>query len=122
MALERRLIARSSDLAEGGAGLRFTGGGTGTAFAVRFGGVVRAFANRCPHRGVELDWEPGAFFDETGLYLVCSTHGAVFDPSSGLCIAGPCKGARLETVAVVEQDGEIRFPEADAARAAHPEP
>jgi len=41
----------------------------------------------------ELDWQPGEFFDIAGVYLVCSTHGAIFEPNSGLCVAGPCRGA-----------------------------
>jgi nitrite reductase/ring-hydroxylating ferredoxin subunit len=104
------MICESSALAEGGAGVRFAwepAGGEGKGFAVRFGGAVRAYANRCPHRGTELDWQPGEFFDESGLYLVCSTHGATFEPSTGLCVAGPCRGARLEAIAVEEREGRI---------------
>jgi len=84
-------------------------GGEGKGFAVRFDGEPRAFVNRCPHLGVELDWEPGEFFEETGLYLVCSTHGAIFEPSTGLCVAGPCRGARLEAIAIEERDGLVQL-------------
>jgi nitrite reductase/ring-hydroxylating ferredoxin subunit len=104
------VICESSALAEGGAGVRFAwepAGGEGKGFAVRFGGEARAFVNRCPHRGVELDWLPGEFFEESGLYLICSTHGATFDPSTGLCVAGPCRGARLQVIAVRESAGRI---------------
>ena len=48
------------------------------AFAVRFRGRVRAFLNRCGHLPVELDWEEGRFFDASGLYLICATHGALY--------------------------------------------
>ncbi len=104
------MICESSALAEGGAGVRFAwepAGGEGKGFAVRFRGEARAFVNRCPHRGVELDWLPGEFFEESGLYLICSTHGATFDPSTGLCVAGPCRGARLQAIAVRESAGRI---------------
>ena len=110
MARPARLICGAAALAEGGRGVRFAwapAGGEGKGFAVRHDGVVRAFVNRCPHVGTELDWQPGEFFEETGLYLVCSTHGATFEPSTGLCVAGPCRGARLEAIAVEERDGEI---------------
>lgn len=110
MAREPRLICAAAALAEGGPGVRFAwepAGGEGKGFAVRHDGKARAFVNRCPHLGVELDWQPGEFFEETGLYLVCSTHGAIFEPSTGLCVAGPCRGARLEAIAVEERDGEI---------------
>ena len=104
------MICEASALAEGGDGVRFDwspAGGEGKAFAVRHDGEVRAFVNRCPHLGVELDWQPGRFFEESGLYLVCSTHGAIFEPDTGRCIAGPCRGARLEAIAVREREGRI---------------
>jgi nitrite reductase/ring-hydroxylating ferredoxin subunit len=103
------VICESAALAEGG-GVRFDwapAGGEGKGFAVRFDGEPRAFVNRCPHLGVELDWQPGEFFEQTGLYLVCSTHGAIFEPSTGLCVAGPCRGARLEAIAIEECQGRI---------------
>ena len=110
MAPAARVICEAAALAEGGAGVRFDwapAGGEGKGFVVRHDGAARAFVNRCPHLGVELDWQPGEFFEETGLYLVCSTHGAIFDPSTGLCVAGPCRGARLEAIAVEERQGRI---------------
>ena len=70
---------------------------------------MRGFVNRCPHLGVELDWQPGEFFEETGLYLICSTHGAIFEPDGGLCVAGPCRGARLEAIALEEKDGLVQL-------------
>jgi nitrite reductase/ring-hydroxylating ferredoxin subunit len=68
---------------------------------------VRAYVNRCPHAGTELDWNPGRFLDETGLYFQCSTHGALFEPSTGYCVAGPCRGASLEPLGVGERDGQV---------------
>ncbi len=79
------------------------------AFAVRYLGTARAFVNRCPHAGTELDWQPGEFFEETGLYLICSTHGALFEPSSGVCVAGPCRGACLEPLAIREREGQVEL-------------
>lgn len=110
MARVPRLICEAAALVEGGVGVRFDwlpAGGEGKAFAVRHRGEVRAFVNRCPHLGVELDWQPGQFFEESGLYLACSTHGAMFEPSGGRCVVGPCRGARLQAIAVEERDGLI---------------
>jgi nitrite reductase/ring-hydroxylating ferredoxin subunit len=107
---ERGMICRSNDLADGAAGVRFEldrGGERLSAFAVRHGGRVRAYLNRCAHVGVELDWVPGVFFDDTGQFLVCATHGATYEPDTGLCVYGPCKGRRLETIDTVEQGGNI---------------
>lgn len=108
--MAHRVIAASADLAEGGKGVRFRlrdGDLEEKGFAVRFAGRVCAFVNCCPHLGSELDWQPGEFFEEAGLYLVCSTHGAIFDPASGLCISGPCRGACLEPIAVHEHEGQV---------------
>ena len=110
MARAERVICEAAALAEAGRGARFAwapAGGEGKGFAIRFEGAARAFVNRCPHTGVELDWLPGEFFEESGLYLICSTHGAVFEPSTGLCVAGPCRGARLQAIVVEEREGRI---------------
>jgi len=113
MAREPRLICASEALVDGGAGVRFTlrvdarTGFEHTGFAVRFRGKACGYVNRCPHQGTELDWQPGEFFEETGLYLVCSTHGALFAPNSGFCIAGPCRGASLEPLELREKEGQV---------------
>ncbi len=110
MAESERLICASEALVEGGSGFRFEvcrAGEPMPAFAIRFGGVVRAYINECRHQCTELDWNPGEFFDAERLYLVCATHGALYQPDSGLCVDGPCRGARLATIAVRERDGAI---------------
>lgn len=116
MAASPRLICASGDLLEGGAGVRFNvprPGGDAPAFAVRFDGVVRAYLNRCAHVPIELDWQPGEFFDHSKLYLVCATHGALYAPESGACLGGRCNGRGLAPVAVIEQDGCVYFIESD---------
>jgi nitrite reductase/ring-hydroxylating ferredoxin subunit len=118
MAYEPRVICASTVLRDGGSGVRFplrvvTGRANAppefevTGFVVRHAGRVCAYVNRCPHLGTELDWQPGEFFEEGGLYLVCSTHGALFEPGTGFCLAGPCRGASLETVQVREHEGQV---------------
>lgn len=111
MAENERLICASSDLLEGGAGVRFevavAAGGLAAAFVVRFDGRPRGFLNRCAHVPVELDWQPGQFFDEEGRYLICATHGAVYEPDGGRCIAGPCPGRSLVALDVAEHDGAV---------------
>ena len=107
---DERLICDSGALPEGGSGVRFalkSLDGEEKGFAVRHGGAVCAFVNRCPHMGTELDWQPGEFFEEGGLYLVCSTHGAIFEPRTGFCVAGPCRGASLEPLEVRERHGRV---------------
>lgn len=111
---ERRICA-SADLADGGTGVRFEAGdaekvghgGTAPAFAIRFQGRVHAYLNRCGHVPVELDWKPGEFFDDSGLYLICATHGALYAPDSGRCVGGRCAGRGLHALPVTERDGVV---------------
>lgn len=108
MAAREHLICASTELAERGRGVRFTAERAGLpvpAFAVRYSGRVHAYLNRCAHVSVELDWQEGEFFDVSGLYLVCSTHGATYYPETGGCAGGPCAGAGLQRLPTVERDG-----------------
>jgi nitrite reductase/ring-hydroxylating ferredoxin subunit len=110
MAQEKRLICLSDALRERGTGVRFsveTSRGPMPAFVVRHRGKVHAYLNRCAHARVELDAQPGEFYDVAGLYLVCATHGAAYLADSGYCIGGPCKGLRLTKLAVQECDGSV---------------
>jgi nitrite reductase/ring-hydroxylating ferredoxin subunit len=104
-------LCASAELEDGGAGVRFeieVDGRSLPAFAVRHGGVARAFLNRCAHVAMELDWLPGAFFDAEQRFLMCSTHGATYAPESGRCVGGPCAGhGGLEPLAVIERDGDV---------------
>lgn len=110
MAERKRLICASSALEECGVGVRFMvsrGEETLPAFVVRFDGLPRAYVNQCAHVGVELDWMEGEFFDSEQRHLICATHGATYAPENGHCVAGPCKGARLTPLKVVENDGQV---------------
>jgi len=100
-------VGTAAALVEGGAGLLFECLPGVAAFAVRHQGRIHAWRNRCPHQGTPLDWDPGWFFADDGRHLACATHGALFEPGSGLCVAGPCRGARLTPVALIERDGEL---------------
>jgi nitrite reductase/ring-hydroxylating ferredoxin subunit len=105
-----RRLCESATLVEGGAGLRFEiehEGEEVPAFAIRHRGRVHAFLNRCGHLPVELDWEEGRFFDASGLYLVCATHGALYAADTGHCLGGRCDGRGLTPVAVGEADGWV---------------
>jgi nitrite reductase/ring-hydroxylating ferredoxin subunit len=109
MAERERVICASADLVDSGDGVRFEvriHGSLEPAFAVRYDGTVHAYLNRCAHLPMELDWQPGKFFDAGGLVLICSTHGAIYSPETGACLGGPCQG-RLVRIPVEERDGKI---------------
>lgn len=98
-----RRICKRQDLRDGGRAARFQiefDGRHIQTFAIAYGGNYYAYANSCPHRGTELDWQPGEVFDESGLYLVCATHGALFEADSGRCVGGPCLGATLRKIPI----------------------
>lgn len=103
-------ICPSSALLEGGLGKRFpvrVHGKATTGFVVRYGGVVYGYLNRCAHVPIELDWAEGEFFESSGLYLMCATHGAVYAPDTGKCKGGPCTGAHLRKIMTMERDGQV---------------
>jgi nitrite reductase/ring-hydroxylating ferredoxin subunit len=74
-------------------------------FVINHQGYFYAYVNRCAHVGTPLDLWPNEFFTEDGCHLICATHGAVYRPDTGECIAGPCPGAFLTRLPVA-LDGE----------------
>ncbi len=102
-------ICRSGQLLERGRGVRFTvqhHGKITPAFVIRFEGKAHAYLNVCSHRSLELDWNEAEFFSAFGDDLLCATHGARYEPSSGACVGGPCRRAGLAKLAIIEtQDG-----------------
>ena len=112
MAETKRVICRLDQLAAGGLAVRFEIALSGqerdlSCFAIAYDGAVYAYVNSCPHRGTELDWQPGEVFEETGLYLICATHGALFEPDSGLCVGGPCRGTHLRSLAIKVMGNDV---------------
>ena len=77
------------------------------AFALRFDGAVRAYMNRCLHVPTEMDWQPGEFLDLDKRYILCSIHGAAYEPSDGRCVGGPCGRGKLLAIRTEERDGEV---------------
>ncbi len=82
------------------------------AFAIRFEGQVHAYLNRCAHVPMEMDYQVNRFFDSTGQWLMCATHGAMYHPQTGACRSGPCRGGLLKIV-ITEVDGMVRWHTAD---------
>jgi nitrite reductase/ring-hydroxylating ferredoxin subunit len=72
-----------------------------------------AYLNECRHIPVSLDLSGGDFFSHDRRYLQCSSHGALYEVDSGLCVQGPCQGERLQPL-VVQEAGDrllIQVPE-----------
>jgi nitrite reductase/ring-hydroxylating ferredoxin subunit len=103
-----RLICRESELKH--REIRRVDLDSESVMLLRIDNEVHCFRNRCPHRGTELDWTPGIFWDLCNDMIQCSTHGARFDPRSGLCVTGPCKGESLQRVQPTLQSGDVYLP------------
>ncbi len=117
-------VCEADALLDGGKGVRFAViafGHPTTGFVVRYDGKPFAYLNRCAHVPIELDWSQGDFFESSGLYLMCATHGAVYEPDTGKCAGGPCRGGRLRPIAVSERDGGIWWQPDDMVRSPAPE-
>jgi len=103
-------LCRSDELAERGQALVFDVlhfREHAHAFALRFDGQVVAYLNRCAHVPTEMDWQPGEFLDSAREVILCSIHGAAYDPRNGRCAGGPCGRGKLTVLHVEERDGQV---------------
>jgi nitrite reductase/ring-hydroxylating ferredoxin subunit len=79
----------------------------GILLALR-GGEVRAYKNQCRHLPVPLDdRDPGQLWDSDRRFLLCTSHGARYQPDDGLCVDGPCRGSHLKSLPIEVRAGEI---------------
>lgn len=78
-------------------------------FAVKKDGCLQVYRNSCPHLGVPLEMQEDVFLDLDKAFIQCSTHGALFEIESGLCVVGPCKGASLQVEAFELKNGEVHI-------------
>ncbi len=76
-------------------------------FVVRRGAAVLGYLDRCPHTGLPLSINVDQYMTREGDLILCSSHGALFQPADGLCIGGPCAGRSLWPWAVEVRDGTI---------------
>ncbi len=83
------------------------GGKVLEGFVVNHEGRFYAYMNRCAHVGTPLDLWPNEFFTDDGRHLICTTHGAVYLPETGLCVEGPCPGESLTSLPVAVEGNEV---------------
>ena len=80
-------------------------------FIVKKDGEVYGYINKCPHAGINLEWQDDDFLDNDKTLIQCSVHGALFHIDTGACAGGPCNGNGLEKIELsVEQNGDILAP------------
>jgi nitrite reductase/ring-hydroxylating ferredoxin subunit len=107
----RVLLCKSEELLDAGDAVPFDVlycGRSERGFAIRFENAVHAYLNRCAHVPMEMDYQPNKFFDSTGQWLICATHGAMYSPQTGACLGGPCRGGLIK-IAVSEHDGVVHW-------------
>lgn len=104
-------VCDATALADNGPGVRFEvsmGGIATPAFVLRWRGQVVGYLNRCSHVPAELDWNLGQFLDSNLEFILCATHGAIYDPLGGQCLGGPCRGrGGLRRLDVIEKDNAV---------------
>jgi len=106
---ERVSLCNSDELLECALAVDFDvvyGGQTCRAFAIRFQNEVHAYVNRCAHIVMEMDARENHFFDPKRQWLMCSSHGALYEPATGRCVGGPCRGGLIK-ILLSETDGVV---------------
>ncbi len=104
-------LCNSADLVNSGDAVAFDVvycGRTSRGFAIRFENQVYGYLNQCSHVPMEMDYQPNRFFDSSGQWLMCATHGAMYRPQTGQCIGGPCRRG-LVAIAMTEWDGVVHW-------------
>lgn len=76
-------------------------------FVVHSNACFNAYVNSCPHTGVNLEWQEDQFLDLDKAFIHCSTHDALFEIDSGLCISGPCVNRYLQPLELNQKDGVL---------------
>ena len=84
---------------------------------VCYAGKLYSYVNRCCHVPMPMDWVDNQFFTEDKRFLICATHGATYEPTTGECVWGPCYGGCLQSVPIEIVDGRVlaRCPEEEPA-------
>lgn len=76
-------------------------------FLVRVGDAVHGYVDRCPHAGLPLAQKLDGYLTPDKSLIACSWHGALFRPGDGVCVGGPCAGARLTPWPVRVEEGMV---------------
>ena len=106
------VLCASEALEEGGKAWVFdvtAWGMPARAFVLRFDAAVVGYLNRCVHVPTEMDWQEGQFLDGDRRFIVCSIHGATYEPADGRCVGGPCGRGRLTPLSVREEGGQVTW-------------
>ncbi|MDH4022733.1 MAG: Rieske 2Fe-2S domain-containing protein [Gammaproteobacteria bacterium] len=109
MSERMKAVACLADLGDPGTREFFVGEGDWPfrGFLVQVNGRLRAYANVCPHKRHPLNLADDEFLVPGQALLRCASHGALFEPESGLCVFGPCAGRSLTPLECRVENGEV---------------
>lgn len=116
---KKQLLSRVEELPEGST-LKFQFEQEGIqreGFVAHVQGRFVAYENVCRHLPLSLDYADNRFFTPDGRNFICQTHGAVYDPLTGVCLEGPCPGTKLKRLELEIENGQIWLRKLPAAPA-----
>ena len=58
---------------------------------------------------MEMDYQPNRFFDDSGQWLMCATHGAAYRPDTGALRAAAPAVAGWSKLPCREHDGVVHW-------------
>jgi nitrite reductase/ring-hydroxylating ferredoxin subunit len=114
---QAQALCQAQELAEGQAqGFLPDEDGNDSLFIVRLQGALHAWRNACPHMaGAPMAWKRHAYLSPDGKQIMCHAHGARFEPDTGLCVHGPCRGQYLQGVNLeIDVQGKVRLANASS--------
>ncbi len=108
-AMAEQIIATEADVTEGKVitfgyrqdGIRREG------ILLRTKAGLRCYENLCRHLPVKLDSGTRQFLSREKKLILCQSHGALYEPETGLCTRGPCEGASLNVLPVEMREGKV---------------
>ncbi len=105
-------IGNSADLVDNGKPILFQLPNGQKAFVIRWQGSLHGWINECQHASVPMDFD-GDVLESGRQFILCPYHGAIYQPNTGACVGGPCRGSHLDAVPVQERGGQIWLQAAD---------
>ncbi len=72
-------------------------------------GVAFAYRNFCPHWGVKLNNQAEIAFLKDKQKIRCDKHDAIFECSTGRCVAGPCENENLRRLQISRIDSMLKI-------------
>ncbi|MEZ0243090.1 MAG: Rieske (2Fe-2S) protein [Sphingomonas sp.] len=76
-------------------------------FVVRKGEAVHGYVDRCAHMALPLTQTLDDYLTPDGSLIQCSWHGARYGIEDGVCVGGPCSGAKLICWPVTVREGML---------------